>query len=280
MKKLMICGCSFSAPALPWQPGLVGTSWSEKLAKKLNMELVNVARQGCSNGGIRIQMDEVLKVRPDFAIIIPTFWDRIEIPAVSDIYPPLNSWKDTFQLAKYLWGSGRGDAYTKGYDRKLGINNINRNTRYDTDPKEFRLICETIHSLVGDSGSSYRPNTPISPELCEAVKQYVNFIYDSNWKKQMDQWIILEGIFQLYLNDIKFLFVPEILWAGSSEFEDKVRSIDQKYFVENSYPSPRQVVKDHPFSGPIDPGYHGSEESQEILSDMYYDIINKRWNLQ
>jgi hypothetical protein len=77
MKKLMVCGCSFSAPS----EKLPGTSYAEVLAKKLDWELVQLARQGCSNGGIRIQIDEVIHQRPDFAIIAPTFHDRMEIPA-------------------------------------------------------------------------------------------------------------------------------------------------------------------------------------------------------
>jgi hypothetical protein len=48
--KLMVAGCSFSAVSQT-QPG---TAWSERLAEKLGgWELVNLARQGCSNGGIR-----------------------------------------------------------------------------------------------------------------------------------------------------------------------------------------------------------------------------------
>ena len=56
------------------------TSWSELLSNKLGWELQNIARQGCSNGAIRIQIDEVIRQRPDFAIITPTSYDRIEIP--------------------------------------------------------------------------------------------------------------------------------------------------------------------------------------------------------
>ena len=64
--KLMVAGCSFSAVSQS-QPG---SAWSERLAEKLgNWELVNLARQGCSNGGIRIQMDEIRRQRPDFAVI-------------------------------------------------------------------------------------------------------------------------------------------------------------------------------------------------------------------
>jgi hypothetical protein len=76
MKKLMVAGCSFSAMSKT----LPGTSWSEILAEKLGWDLVNLARAGCSNGGIRIQIEEIRRQQPEFAIITPTFWDRMEIP--------------------------------------------------------------------------------------------------------------------------------------------------------------------------------------------------------
>ncbi len=80
--KLMVAGCSFSAVSKT----LPGTAWSEQLAHRLGWDLVNLARQGCSNGGIRIQIDEIRRQRPDLAIIGPTFWDRMEIPADSAPY--------------------------------------------------------------------------------------------------------------------------------------------------------------------------------------------------
>ena len=100
MKKLMVAGCSFSSVSKT----LPGTSWSEILAKQLGWELVNLSRPGCSNGGIRIQIEEIRRQRPDFAIITPTFWDRMEIPARAAPYDwsnPDQSWFDNLlQKAK------------------------------------------------------------------------------------------------------------------------------------------------------------------------------------
>ena len=78
----MVAGCSFSAPSKT----LPGTSWSEVMARRLGWELINVARQGCSNGGIRVQIEEIRRQRPDFAVVSGTFWDRMEIPARSAPY--------------------------------------------------------------------------------------------------------------------------------------------------------------------------------------------------
>jgi hypothetical protein len=101
--KLMVAGCSFSAVSKT----LPGTSWSEVLAEKLgNWELINLARQGCSNGGIRIQIEEIRRQRPNFAIITPTFWDRMEIPANSVPY-------DWNQNAQFRRESPTGTAFAK-----------------------------------------------------------------------------------------------------------------------------------------------------------------------
>jgi hypothetical protein len=63
--KLMVAGCSYSAVS----QRLPGTSWSELLAQRLGWDLENLARQGCSNGGIRVQIDEILRQRPDCAVL-------------------------------------------------------------------------------------------------------------------------------------------------------------------------------------------------------------------
>jgi len=117
-KKLMVCGCSFSAPS----ETLPGTSYAEVLAKKLDWDLVQLARQGCSNGGIRIQIEEVLKQKPDFAIIAPTFHDRMEIPATAAPYDW--SQKDTGwnpPLQQHLQNLD----IKNGYQPELVIDNVN-----------------------------------------------------------------------------------------------------------------------------------------------------------
>ena len=118
--KLMVAGCSFSAPSQT----LPGTSWSENLAHMLgDWDLVNLARQGCSNGGIRIQIEEIRRQRPDFAVIGPTFWDRMEIPANSAPYdwsqPPSSG--ENPPLERHLQNRNLGN----GNCREDGIRNVN-----------------------------------------------------------------------------------------------------------------------------------------------------------
>ena len=191
--KLMVAGCSFSAPS----QALPGTSWGERLAVKLgNWELANLARQGCSNGGIRIQMDEIRRQRPDFAVIGPTFWDRMEIPANSAPYdwnqPPSHG--ENPPLERHLQNRTLGN----GYRREDGIRNVN----YGREPSN--MICETIFTLAENFDHPYRSGK-INKTAQTAVRHYIDGIYDSEWKKQQDEWIIKHR----YL----FVWVVNKVWA-------------------------------------------------------------------
>jgi len=86
IKKLAVCGCSWSAVSR--LPEFKNTHWSELVADMFGAELHNFAVGGVSNFVIRLQIDEVLKLNPDLVIISPTYTDRIEVPF--DINRPEN----------------------------------------------------------------------------------------------------------------------------------------------------------------------------------------------
>jgi len=260
----MVCGCSFSAPSKT----LPGTSYSEVLAEKLDWQLVNLARQGCSNGGIRVQIDEVIRQRPTFAIIAPTFHDRMEIPASAAPYDwaikPTN-WNTSLQ--QHLQNTD----ILNGYDPSAGIDNIN----YGNNP--YRMICETIFSLCENYEHPYRSGK-LDKHTQEAMRAYVNYLYDSNWKLQQDQWIIRDGIVQLYQSGIPFLLVANNLWTAETVRSEIPNMIADKYLTLDYTQTPAYATNEYPFEGE-DPGYHGNEQSQQYLAEQYYQIIQKEWSL-
>jgi len=266
MAKLIVCGCSFSAPA----KSLPGTAYGEVLAKKLGWDVEILARQGCSNGGIRVQIDEVLRQKPDFAIIAPTFHDRMEIPAGAAPYiPPKDENKGwNSDLQKHLQHS-----HLNGYSKDAGINNVN----YGTNP--YRMICETIFSLVENYDHPYR-GAKIDKNTQQAMKQYVNFLYDSNWKRQQDEWIIRDGIMQLFYAGIPFLLVANNLWISDTVRAAIPNIVDDKYMTLEYEETPAYATNTWPFTTKEDPGYHGDPESQEYLATVYYKIITERFNIQ
>jgi len=281
----MVCGCSFSAVSTKEEYN--GTAWSEILVDKLGWNLQNIARQGCSNGGIRIQIDEVLRQKPDFAIITPTSYDRIEIPNFIKEKTKLDFSKLTHILMDMLLRPVIYDTFKKddgkSYYKDAGLDNINYGNNYS------RLIVETIHSLADNHHHPYRLNQPVLPEVQTALEMYINYIYDGSWKRQMDEWIIRDGLVQLQANNIPFLInTGYSLWPHINYMKEALTNvIDEIYILDddkkNPYsvfcimPPPGSTPKD-PY-GPNDPGYHTSIEGQQFIADGFYNIIKNRWGL-
>jgi hypothetical protein len=262
-KHLMIAGCSYSAPSQT----LPGTSWGELLAKKLGWRLTNLARQGCSNGGIRVQIEEIRRQRPDFAIITPTFWDRMEIPATGATY----EWNNTPGAhTNHLQDHLQNRSLKNGYDRTDGIGNVN----YGQEPSN--MICETIFTLAQNGPHVYRQGQ-ISKEAQQAVKHYIDQLYDSNWKKQQDEWIITEGVLQMYFDQLAFLVQPSLLWPWDPNNQSQWRNafpkvIPDHFIMLNEPESVLPLTGNNTFVGE-DPGYHGSPYSQELIANNWHHRI-------
>jgi hypothetical protein len=281
MAKLIVCGCSFSADSID-NPG---TGYGHQTAKRLGWDVEILARQGCSNGGIRIQIDEVLRQHPDFAIIAPTFHDRMEIPASA---APYDFSKDTTRLDT-TWNPTNipneqspgwnpklqqhlQQSHLNGYDRSAGIDNVN----YGTNP--YRMICETIFSLAENYPHPYRSGR-INKDTQTAVKQYINHMYDSEWKRQQDEWIIRDGIMQLFYSKIPFLVVANNLWNSNNIRAAIPAVVGDQYLTLEYEETPAYATNLYPFEGKSDPGYHGSTQSQEYLADIYSKKICEQLHL-
>jgi hypothetical protein len=263
-KHLIVAGCSYSAVSQTHP----GTAWSELLTQQLGWKLTNLARQGCSNGGIRIQIDEILRQRPDFAIITPTFWDRMEIPARAapfDWSRSCNGWAPDIQ--KHL----QDRTIKNGYRRQDGIDNVNYGNN------NYNMICETIFTLAENYPHPYRLGL-INKEVRRAVKHYIDRLYDSEWKKQQDEWIIQSGIFELFHAGIEFLLVPVLLWPWDSnksqtQWRDVISTVIPDRLIMVDEPcSILRICGNHPFPGQ-DPGYHSGPDGQQIIADVYRQRI-------
>jgi len=284
MKKLIVCGCSFSAVSTHEQHK--NTSWSELLADKLGWELQNIARQGCSNGGIRIQIDEVIRQRPDFAIITPTSYDRIEIPnflkekrKISD-FNPFQRIVDLI-LRPTEFGEEQDDK--KSYYQPAGLDNINYGDNHS------RMIVETMHSLAGNWAHPYRRNQSVPEDVQKALHMYINHLYEARWKRQQDEWIIRDGLVQLKAHNIPFLVNPGFsVWESVNDIKTVLGNVlDEKYLLDDDSINPFNVfltdppdgaTSDNPY-GPNDPGYHTSYEGQQLMANGFHKIIKERWQL-
>jgi hypothetical protein len=266
MKHLMVAGCSFSAVSHK----LPGTAWSEVLAQRLGWRLTNLAREGCSNGGVRIQIEEIRRQRPDFAVITPTFWDRMEIPARAAPYDwntPRTAWNPPLQ--RHL----QNREIKNGYRKEDGIDNVNYGNN------NYNMICETIFSLAENFPNRYRSGD-IAKATQTAIKHYIDQIYDANWKKQQDEWIIVEGLLQMYIDGLQFLIVPALLWPWDPDNTDLWRQSVPRLIPDESVMlddrlSPLGIAGQNPYQGE-DPGYHSNPRGQEIIADNWYKTMSMR----
>jgi len=164
-----------------------------------------------------------------------------------------------------------------GYNRADGINNINYGNN------NYNMICETIFTLAENYDHSYRSGK-INPSTQTAVKHYIDSIYDSNWKKQMDEWIIVEGILQMFFDELNFLVQPVLLWPFNPDNQTQWRSafpkiIPDRYIMLNERESVLPICGNNSFTGE-DPGYHSGPKGQQIIADNWYRRITQDFGLQ
>ena len=218
-------------------------------------------------------MEEIRRQRPDFAIVTPTFWDRMEIPARGAIY----DWnQNNSHRQNALQDHLQNRAIGNGYDRLAGIRNVN----YGNEPSN--MICETIFSLAGNGTHPYRLDL-IPKDTQTAVKHYIDQLYDSNWKKQQDEWIIREGILMMYLEGIKFIVQPNLLWpfdpAHSSQWRQAFPSLIPDHYIQLDPSTTVQALSgNHPFEGE-DPGYHSSPAGQQVIADHWANHMQAHFGL-
>lgn len=250
--KIIVCGCSFSATV---EGEYAGTHWSEVLAKKLDAELINYARQGISNAAIRVQIDEAMKQNPDYVFVGATTEDRIEIPLkpftkIQDGHPNHTAYKEN----------------RNGYVKELGLKNFNYGVQHP-----YTMISETIFSIIENYDHNYRIGK-VDKDIRTAVEEYAAFMYDAHWKKQCDRWIIDSGLWRLHDAGIKFLYNP---WVNASPNDfDMPQWFQDKYFVPWQLGFGR-IANDYPYQPDI--GYHTSPEGQAKLAELYYELIKERY---
>jgi len=237
--KIAVCGCSFSA--VSHLQNFSGTHWSEILAKNLGAELHNYARQGISNSVIRLQIEEAIKIKPDWVFINATTPDRIEFPVDNN-----------------------------RYNKKLGLKNFN----YFKDDN-VKLISETMFSVIDNHPHEYRRDK-VSKPIRDAVSLHAALIYEIHWQQQKDNWLLNSGLWKLHDLNIKFLYNPWVINHKNMPFHDLPIWFTEKYFLPfefnlldlfNKFVD--ELVKKEPF----DVGYHTPVDEQKNIAEQYLNLM-------
>lgn len=173
MKKIVICGDSFFSADLKFP----GTHFSELLDCA---EYINLARTGCSNTCIRLQVSRAIELSPDLIIVGATDHNRLEIPL--EKYISKNG-LDNIEYAISHNGSN--------FSRKI----VNQNPHWP-----ITMYSEHISAL---SKSGYLPE---SKEL--AFKYFITELWDENWEQEQNKFIIESSLYTLQFSGIRFVYMP------------------------------------------------------------------------
>lgn len=259
MKKLGICGDSFFA-SISFDPNNLNNGYdrhfTEILGKKLGWEVVTFARGACSNQTIRLQIDEIIKLKPDLVIVGTTTPDRFEYP-INHI--SIEDYKDKIQ----------NKFRELGYKEEYGLSNIDYIDFPDRSGEQeiFKLnkpllFSETLNNLFHNN--LIRPY--LKRDEVKILERWYDRFYDFQWKTQTDTWIISDGLRKLSDNNIDFFCVSSFLFKNQLSFSDnKIIDMDSP-LNPNRYST-------HNSSSPY--RFHTTLEDQELLAELWYNHLNE-----
>ncbi len=252
--KLGICGDSFMASIKYDANDLdngYGKHFTELLANKIGWDIITFARGACSNQTIRLQIDEIIKEKPDCVIIGLTTPDRIEFP-IRDL--TVKQYQDKFNIMNY--------------NKYNGVFNIDYTSYPDKSAEniKFKSIKPTLSSETINNIFFNNHNTKLNKYDIEILEKWFQRFFDFKWKLQQDTWIIINGLRTLMDNNIKFFCINNFIYEEDlSFFKDSIikhhSKLDPKiYFNANSNVKYR---------------FHTSLEDQELLSNLWFSLFKK-----
>lgn len=204
MKRLITCGCSFMSPDIH-NPRFIDTHFSQILAKELGYELIQLARPGASNGGICIQLEEAIRLKPDLILFGTTAFDRTEFSAS----PECANLGERFLTEKVRLE----EVYGYGSNPILYSDNL------------MSIIPDTSWWNHKDSGKT----VPNPEEKHNALVEWFKHLYIPKWKRQLDTYCMYAIQHKLLLSGIPSLKVIDLLESPDIPFFECVTG--KKYSI-------------------------------------------------
>lgn len=257
-KKLGICGDSFMAAINKSETNPnngYGKHFTEILREKLKCDVVTFAKGGVSNQTIRLQIEEIIKEKPDHVIIGTTTPDRIEIP-ISDV--SISDYDDKWKEKNY---HPFNSLYNIKYDDTLNNQSSNHTGFKQHEPT---MISETINNLF----NYHKNNKIVTKEKKQAIKDYYNYIYDYEWKMQQDSWILCDGLYKLEKRGITFNIILHNLHLHYfDDFKESIIGPDSELNPWKYYNN--KIISPYPF--------HLLEEDEINLAKFWYNKLYKQF---
>lgn len=238
--KLGVCGCSFmSAISGNSSQGFAGGHFTEMLAGKLGWDYINLSRGACSNSVIRLQVEEIIKSKPDLVMLGTTTQNRLEFPIKE-----------------------------KTYDDTIGLYNIDYIAhKSDSSSSDIRfnsptMVSDTLNNIINRDDIS---NNFISKEHIVAINYYFKHLFDSSFRGQQDSWIIHSSISLLQESNIPFVLILQPSMDRYIQFQKSSKSIVSiPELWPWKYYDPLSMRR-----------WHTSDESQRKLADMWFTYLTE-----
>ena len=197
MPVLGVCGDSYMAATINGDRNDIrdseGRHFTELLAKKIGYDYFTLARGACSNTAIRLQIDEMVKQKVDLVIIGATSPNRMEFPKLGKKY---NQFDGVYNLDYNI------DTYP---DRSCQNKNFKHNTVSETFTNILTSDVPFYKKIINSDNISSRPN--VSDDQARALEYYIDYLYDAEYKKQMDMFILHSGYKALEDSNIPFVMI-------------------------------------------------------------------------
>jgi hypothetical protein len=252
--KLAVCGDSWFSTDIRYP----NASFGQVLAQQNDWKLLDLARPGCSNFAICLQVDRAIELGADFVVVGTTSPDRVEIPLLAKK-------KSLWEKLKDLTWENWFDNQLVAYEKSKGLSNINyspykTNDSYFNDPT---IISESLNNLA------FSDNFPLTNEQFSTLKPYMINLFDSGAKRQVDSWIISDACRRLQKANIPFiLFIEQLFqWDYSS---------DISWLPEDNVLRPRDfsIWTDLPRAENDCTEFHYHQDCGHILSNYLGERIN------
>jgi hypothetical protein len=199
-KSIAVCGDSWFAA----EPNFPNKSFGEIICDRNDWKLWSLARGGCSNFAIALQVDKAIELKADFVVVGTTTPDRSEFPIINEknysiweILKKSFSWKSWFHTQPEVYVKSRG------ISNILHTNSVSSTYEWICDPT---IMSESLNNLM------FYNNNKLTAEQRHALGEYMLNLYDSGIKRQIDCWIISDACRRLEQANIPYIIFIENLY--------------------------------------------------------------------
>lgn len=246
-KKLVTIGDSYMTPVVG---KYAGTHFSEIIAEKMDYELICLCKQGLSNHGIAIAIEDAIKLKPDLILLGTTFYGRLIFPIGGN-----STFDITFdQILIENPGMLTNERATGNTLASLGS--------YPAAPFHEEDI-DAYYSVFRHFDKDYTNRS-------KAIKTYIEYLYHDSLNRKVEEWILYSVFHKLHLSKLNYIFVY-------NNFETAIEKmpwfdLNPNRFNKNYADTCRlKIFEKYNYHGKMetkdDPGYHTPPYIQSEIAE-------------